>query len=121
MSNRRAGPDPKKVEPFNKGARQAFIEAFFKSRRLFDQERMKAARKEAADYLCQELKKAHYRNVNQVFFEYQVDYVAWARYVRERKAQSKANAWPWDKFPDPRDLKEGAPPVYRVWRLKLGL
>ncbi|KAF5543374.1 hypothetical protein FNAPI_9696 [Fusarium napiforme] len=112
--------DASQVDPLNLSARRLYVERALCRLTSVSMERVQAFRPQSEASICKILDELGWRNVSQEFFEYEVDSNMWDSFLGVRNIL-KANPWPWpDKFPNKRDLSQGASPTYKKWRLQRG-
>ncbi|EXK36894.1 hypothetical protein FOXG_09012 [Fusarium oxysporum f. sp. lycopersici 4287] len=111
--------DHSNVDFLKVGPRRAHMKAYFLHFGLWNEERVKACRDYSEEQTCLMAYKDNYTQINQVTFEFIVDYFVWYNLLKVGNALDQGHDWPWsiDAAPDKTDVTiDGASECYREWR-----
>ncbi|TVY62974.1 hypothetical protein Focb16_v014391 [Fusarium oxysporum f. sp. cubense] len=113
--------DHSNVDFLKVGPRRAHMKAYFLHLGLWNEERVKACREYSEEQTCLMAYKDNYTQINQVTFEFIVDYFVWYNLLKVGNALGQGHDWPWpmDAAPDKKDVtSDGASGCYQTWRIR---
>ncbi|KAM0472076.1 hypothetical protein ACHAP7_008745 [Fusarium lateritium] len=121
QNTKNTAPNPAAVDPMITGQRQAYIKAYFQHYGVWNDDGWESLLKKTEEKLCQLVAGAKYMNVNQAYFVFEADRMAWGKHVKACGLDAKEHYWPWAVLPNPSHLTEGVSAQYIDWRSAKGL
>ncbi|SPJ75530.1 uncharacterized protein FTOL_05261 [Fusarium torulosum] len=121
MQNTNTAPDPAAVDAMVPEHRRTFIKSYFQYYGVWNESGWGSLLKKTEEKLCQLLATAKYVKVNQAYFVFESEKLAWGKHVRACGLDANEHRWPWTVFPNPSYWKEGISAQYSDWRSARGL